>query len=442
MIIFALTVSFLAFAPPPSSAQETGLSVVDSVTTALRYSPRLQMMKRNEQAIGYERDRAFGGYLPRVDVNLGYGAEAHSDEYTRSKGNDHHYYDRTEASVRLTQLLYDGKETASRVGIEQAKLESAGYRTLDNAEATALDAIVAHMEVYRQQQLYQLAEQNVSDHQDILGKLDERQRAGAGSIADIDQTQGRLSRAYASLAQVEGALRSAEANYLRTVGELPRNLAFYNLGPEMVAENLDDATELAKKYNPKILAYNANITEAEKRLELSRANFHPKFYAELSGSHEDQVESSETYENNFQAMVRMRWNVFNGWSDVADYRAAHSRRLQAVAARNDQADLIMEETRATWAELATARRQIASFTDAVEFNRRTLDSYSKQFNVGQRTLLDVLDARNELFQSSSLLATAKANEVIAAKRLLALNGNLIQSLGIDRELYAVNHNRQ
>jgi adhesin transport system outer membrane protein len=437
IMVFALTF----FTAAPSPAQEGGLPLVESVTAALGYSPRLQVLQRNEQAIGYEKDRAFGGYLPQVDVSFGYGAEAHSDTYTRGQGIEHNFYDRTEAAIRLSQLLYDGKETRSQVGIEQAKLESASYRTLDNAEAIALDAIVAHMEVHRQRQLLVLAEKNVADHQDILEKLRERQRAGAGSIADIEQTQARLSRAHASLAQVEGDLRSAEANYLRIVGKAPGDLAFQPVSGELIPDDLEIAVESVSNNNPKVLAYNAGITEAEQRIELSKSLFFPKFYAELSASHEDQVESSETYEDNYQAMVRMRWNIFNGGSDVADLRASTARRYQAVSSRNDQMDTVIEETRATWAELGTARRQITSFTDAVEFNQKTLDSYLKQFNVGQRTLLDVLDARNELFQSSGLLVTARANEVVAAERLLALKGGLIQSLGIDKSAYTADHSR-
>ncbi len=115
-----------------------------------------------------------------------------------------------------------------------------------------------------------------------------------------------------------------------------------------------------------------------------------------------------------------------------------ARKMQAAANRDDQQDQVIEETRTTWAELESARQQAVSFGDALNYNQKTLDSYRKQFNVGQRTLLDVLDARNEMFQSSGLLVTAKTNEVIAAERLLALTGKLNASLQIDETLYASN----
>ncbi|PLX77018.1 MAG: channel protein TolC, partial [Desulfuromonas sp.] len=322
-----------------------------------------------------------------------------------------------------------------KVGIEDAKLKSAYSRTFDNAEAIALDALIAHMEVYRQRELLGLAEKNIYDHQDILNMLEERQEGGAGSIADVDQTRARLARAQASLAETQADLKSAEANYNRFVGKLAGDLEFYMPDKNMVPADLGQALEATNLNNPKISALGANVVEAGERVTLSKSNFLPKVHAELSTSYEDQVESSETYEHNNQAMLRLRWNLYNGGSDVADREAAIQRKMQAASHRDDQRDMVLEETRITWAELESAKSQVVSYGDSVNFNQKTLDSYMKQFDIGQRSLLDVLDARNELFQSSGLLVTARSNEVVASGRLLALTGKLTESLQVNKEVY-------
>lgn len=438
LTLSVLLMSFLLSADNALS-QDTKVTLSDTVATALQYSPRLQVLQANQEAIGFERDRAKGGYYPQVDLSLGYGTEAHNDLVTRANNTEHNFYDRTEASIRLSQLLYDGRETSSRVKVEEAKLISARHRVFDNAEAIALDAIIAHMEVYRQRELVGLAEKNVDDHIDILNMLKERQKAGAGSISDVDQTRARLARTYASLAETQAALKAAEANYLRIVGQNVGDIEFFNIPQGIVPTSLDDAVRQTIENNPKILALNANVDEAEQRIELSKSSMHPKVHAELSSSYQDQVESSTTYEQNNQAMVRLRWNLFRGNADVADRKAAIARKMQAAANRDDQRDQVIEETRVTWADLASAQQQVVSFGDALGYNQKTLDSYRKQFNVGQRTLLDVLDARNELFQSSGLLVTARVNEVIAVEKLLALIGQLNASLQIDEQLYSTNN---
>lgn len=438
-MLLSMFLTFAVLAATSALAQDTTVKLTDTVTTALEYSPRLKVLQANQEAIGFERDRARGGYYPQVDVAFGYGTEAHNDTITRPQGTEYHYYNRLEGSIRLSQLLYDGKETQSRVEVEEAKLVSAGHRVFDNAEAIALDAIIAHLEVYRQRELVGLAQMNVNDHIEILDLLKERQEGGAGSIADVDQTQARLSRAHASLAETKASLRAAEANYQRIVGKLAGNVEFFNVPADIVPKTLDEAIAQTSENNPKIMALSANVGEADRRVELSKANFLPKVHAELSSSYEDGVESSQTYEHNNQAMVRLRWNIFNGHSDVADRKAAMARKMQAAANLDDQKDQVIEETMVTWAELESARQQAVSFGDALNYNQKTLDSYRKQFNVGQRTLLDVLDARNEMFQSSGLLVTAKTNEVIATERLLALTGKLNASLQIDEHSYTASN---
>lgn len=419
-----------------AQAADPTVSLGDSVAAALGYNPRLKMLQDNREAIGFELDRAKGGYFPRVDISAGYGTESHSDQLTRRSDVESHFYSRGEAGLQLTQLLFDGGETASRVGVEGAKLDSAKLRVFDNAEAIALDAVIAHLEVYRQRVLYNLAEQNVRDHQEILGMLDERQKGGAGSIADVTQTQGRLSRAKASLAETRSGVKGAEANYQRVVGKLAGNVEYFTVPTNLVPTRVEEVVKAIEANNPKVIALQYNVQEAEQRVELSNANFQPKVNLELSSSYEDQVESSTTYEHNNQAMVRMRWNLINGGSDVADRKAAIARKFQAINTQDDQRVQVVEEAMATWAKLQAYREQVVDFGDASNNNQKTLDSYMKQFTVGQRTLLDVLDARNELFQASGLLVTAKVNEVIAVGRLLALSGKLNESLQMDKALYA------
>jgi len=424
-------------------AADQVVGVGDSVAAALSYNPRLKVLQTNHEAIGFELDRAKGGYYPRVDISAGYGTESYSDEFTRAGGDDgpdngveHHFYPRGEASIQLTQLVYDGWETASLVGIEEAKLGSANLRVFDNAEAIALDAVIAHLEVYRQRVLYGLAEKNVRDHEEILSMLDERQKGGASSIADVTQTQGRLARAKASLAETRGTMKGAEANYQRVVGKLAGDVEYFTVPANLVPKSLEEVVQAVEANNPKVNALQYNVQEAEQRVELSNSNFQPKVNIELSSTYQDQVESSTTYEHGNQAMVRMRWNLINGGSDVADRKAAISRKYQAMNTKDDQRVQVVEEAMKTWAQLQAAREQVVDFGDATNQSQKTLESYMKQFTVAQRTLLDVLDARNELFQSSGLLVTAKVNEVIAAERLLALEGKLNESLQMDKALYS------
>ncbi len=415
---------FLTLASSPTEAAHTTLH--KSVEQALLYSPRLQVLKHNRDAVKHELEQSRGEYLPSIDMILGYGTDQHSDRSTRAAGADPADDDwdaRGEASLSLTQRLYDGGVVKNRVAARKALVDSADYRVFDNAQSIALDAIIAHLDVYRQRELVALSEKNVKIHQDILGSLEELRDAGAGSIADVTQVQGRLARAESSLYNVKAEMAAAEANYRRVVGSDPQQVGFAGV-PKIVPATQVQALSESEKSNPKVLALGADLLEAEAREKLAEAAYHPNLNLELSTNYRDQVEGSPSWQHSNEAMLRMRWNLFSGGQDKYGIKAATSRKLQSRSNREDQLISVLEETTATWAQYQSAGRQVGAYRNAVKYSEQTLDSYLKQFNVAQRSLLDVLDAENEYFQSGGQLVTAAVNQTIAAYRLLALSGRL------------------
>jgi adhesin transport system outer membrane protein len=420
-----------------SQIPESGAGIDASVMSTLESNPRLMELKHNRAAVQKDLEQTKGRYYPRVDLNVGYGADSHSDMGTRSRGEENEFDARTEASLTLVQPIYQGGETRNLVEKQSAKLDSADYRVYDNAESLALDAIIAHLEVWRQRRLLDLTEQNIKTHEKILNHIDERQRAGAGSSADVVQTKGRLALTKSSRAQIEGELERARVNYHRVVGRYPAKLLLPDNFRLLAPASADEAVKTAQVCNPKLAAFAADIRAAKGDIGAKRSSFLPKVNFELSSTYEDQVESSVTYSHNNAAMIRARWNLFNGGSDKAARDAASSRKLQLESGRQDQYQKIEEQIRQTWSQYQISGQQVKIFADAVRFNKQTRDAYQQQFIVGQRSLLDVLDSENELFQSSGQLVTSKVNETLSVYRLLALSGCLLSNIGLDTATYVL-----
>jgi adhesin transport system outer membrane protein len=120
---------------------------------------------------------------------------------------------------------------------------------------------------------------------------------------------------------------------------------------------------------------------------------------------------------------------------VAGHKATKARKRQAEADKYDLTLAVESETKTTWAQYMSSLNEVKEYTAAVQYNRDTKEIYLEQFGVAQRSLLDVLDSENEVFQSSSQLVTSSVNEQIAAYKLMALSGNLITALGVDPALY-------
>ena len=137
-------------------------------------------------------------------------------------------------------------------------------------------------------------------------------------------------------------------------------------------------------------------------------------------------------------MLRVSWNLFDGLYDWYNLKGNKARLRQSRQSLVETYESLTEETESTWSQLISAHEQARFFTNAVEYSTQTRDMYLEQFNLGQRSLLDVLDSENELFSSSIQLVTAEQNEIAAQYRLLALGGELLKEFQIDRAEYIVN----
>lgn len=429
----SLTLALSVMLSAGVAVADNDISLQKSVIDTLRYAPRLEMIKHNREAVSHDLDKSKGRWYPKLDIRGGYGSDSYNVEGRYDDEGD--WKSRTEVSAILSQRLYDGGEASSQIRLDERRAASLDYRVFDNAESLALDAVIANLEVYRQRELLFLAEENAKAHRDILASLKEREEAGAGSVADVTQTQGRLAMAQASIEKTRTALQAALNEYQRLTGVLPGKITMTPYPQEMVPGSLEEMTAQALASNPKINAADEDVNAEAERVNIAKANYHPYVYFELSSTYSDGVENQEYWERTDAAMVRFNWNLFNGGSDVAGHKATKARKRQAEADKYDLTLAVENETRTTWAQYQSSLNEVKEYTAAVQFNRNTKEIYLDQFGVARRSLLDVLDSENEVFQSASQLVTSSVNEQIAAYKLMALAGNLVGALGVDPALY-------
>lgn len=428
-----------------AAADKTGAvapdgSIKDTVLSTLYHTPDIKSFQEYRQAAEHDVARARSGWLPRVDARGAWGVEQWSSRETRNgtyTQNEHDFYERSEASIVLQQTIWDGLATHSRYRMGVSRLDSATSRLLDNSEATTLDALLAHLEVYRQRRLVALSELNVQNHKDILASQQERQRLGASSVADVTQTQSRLARAQASLVETRSALEIAMAQYKRFTGKEPGELESPYL-PENPYPSLETVLSDSQTKNPKVKALHADIETAKAQVTLDQSAYHPQIYLEAGPSYTWQAQANQSYDWGTSVMLRATWNLFNGFYDYYNVKGDTARMRQAREQLNTQTDTLAQETAATWSTLISAQEQSKFFEVAVDNSTLTRDAYLQQFNVGQRSLLDVLDSENELYSYSLQLVTSRLNEIAAQYKLKALGGELIASMGFDPALLNVN----
>ena len=410
------------------SAQAT--TIKEAIETPLATNPDIGIVTSNREAVDQELRQARGLYLPQVDVTGGLGVGLLDDAATRAAGDGTRSQDMGDVTLSLRQRLFDGYESSSTVEREQARVESAASRVLENSEVLSLDVIGAYMQVLRTRDLVGLAERNLEVHLDILESLEARLSGGGGSRADVAQTQVRVSRARATLTLNYNLLRDAEADYTRVVGQFPHDIEPPEAPIGALPEDLDDAVHTAMRNNLTTRIFEADVRSAQAEIGIAEVPLWPSVSLEGTSEYNDGLTGVDEYEYNNTVMLRLDWNLFRGGIDRAARQEAVARLSESKNRRFKSQVDAEREMRRSWFALEASQQSVLDLRDAVAFALETRDAYVQQFEVAQRTLLDVLDAENELFVSASELVTAETNEVLATYRILAVAGILMGTLGI------------
>ncbi len=411
----------------------TPVPVIDTIMSVIRTHKALKSIQENRVVAEYELERSEAGYGPRVDLTGNAGGAVMNNSTTRALGKDTGMYGVGQVRLLLTQPIWDGYATRSRVRSSQALLDSVTSRVIDNATSLALEGIIAHVDLIWRRKNLELAETNVTTHEKILALTRDREASGADTLANVTQTQGRLTNAMSTLETNKASLRQGEDSYRRLTEMAPPP----SLGPVAVPLTMFTSPEeilaIAKTTNPKVVAYLADVRTAQANKELSESAYHPVINLEAGPSYSDYGynQFGESWSAGVDVLGTMTWNIFNSGADKAATEASAARVREARQTAYNFLDDLRLQVLNSWTDYQSAIAQLSFHEEAMGYNLQTRDFYMEQFLIGQRTLLDVLDAESELYNSEVQAITARANIIISAYTLYALSGLLLPELKIE-----------
>ncbi len=404
----------------------------DAVAVGVQTNPEYGVVANNRRATDEELMQAKALYLPSVDFRGDTGFEYSDDPGTRGgiDDDDEESLWRYDAGVTLTQMLFDGFGAKYEVERQRNRVISASHRVRETAEFVGLDIVEAYLEVLRQRTVLDIARENVSQHIKILEQIEESSEAGRSTQADVEQAKARLASAKAQESDVRQALRMAESTFRREVGDFPGDIQLPVVPMDMLSADVEAEVKRALEYSPTLDIYNADITVAESEWHASGSTMYPQLDLQLNARHGEDMNGSEGEDTSASALVVMNWNLYRGGADVARQREHVYRHAEAKERRVDTARAVEENVRQTWARMVSAGERAREFASQAAANEQVVVAYMDQFTLDRRTLLDVLDAQNELFVSRSNTVNNEYLEMFAVYRLLALRGDLLPTLNV------------
>lgn len=420
LAITAVTLSNYVHANEQSAMPLTYVS-----SKAIENNPEVQEAWHAFKSSIYGVDAARSGYLPSVDVSASAG-------YERRNYGIEEEYNRNTAELSVTQMLYDGFRTSNTVDRFKRIQLIRYFELISQTEQTALEASIALLDVQKFKELVQLAEANLQEHESVYQQIEQSVSAGVARAADLEQISGRLSLAQSNVLTEYSNLHDVSARYLRVVGELPMNdIKQADLDENNIPISVNQALDVAYKNSPSFYASLYNIEAQKANAKAQKAAFHPNvdLSARYGSQDRDELGQNET-RTEARVGIDISYNLYNGGLDSANLEQAYQD-INIAKYQRDQACIdIRQSLQIAYYNVTILEQKLPALNQHRESSTKVKIAYKDQFDIGQRTLLDVLDAENESFQSTRSYIVALYDRQSAILTMLKEMGKLLPALDV------------
>lgn len=421
------TAAVLLLAGGAVSAQQTGSlreAAEKAIATHPDVSARFNAYRASIDAVSAAR----AAFLPRVDVNASVGKDA---DRISSRNPASQTLTRSSVGASVSQLLWDGLSTQNEVLRLSHDQLARYFELVDTTEQVALEAARAHYDVMRMRRLVQLAEDNYVQHRYSFLQIQSRVKAGVGRGVDLEQAGARLALAESNLSTETSNLHDVSARYQRIVGDdAPSKLALIALLERGVPSTASEAITAAVQRNAGISASVENLRAARAQVENRKAAHQPRVEARLRTNAGHHVDGVRDQSRDSAAELVLNWNLYSGGADQARIRAQAHLVNQAA----DQRDRACRDARQSAAIAFNDTRKLREQLVLLERNSQAIekarDAYRQQFEIGQRSLLDVLNSESELYTAKRAYVNAEHDLALAYARAHASMNQLSAQLGL------------
>ncbi len=409
--------------------QVNAQTLEQAVAITLATNPEIKGIFNEYVSSVKDNDASGGAYLPKLGIDAGIGYEGlRPPTETGRQDTD---LTRKEASITFTQLIWDGSSTWNDIDRTAAEAESIRWQIFADASDIALRVTQVYLEAVKATEVLALSESNLAVHKDIYRDIKRRVDSGVGSTADLSQVEARISKAHGNLLAAQNNLFDTHTQFRRLVGQEPLGLIYPRADESKLPLSLNDALADAYDNHPVIKVANTDVDSARFQYKQSKGSFFPTFSIEASQTWRDDAAGDEGRSDETLAMLRMRFNLYNGGIDNALSEKAAYQLNKSKDLRDDAYRQVEESLRLSWSALDLTLQQKDFLSDFVDSTSKTVIAYEKQYQIGQRTLLDLLNTENELFEARKDYLDAHYAEQYAKYRVMNAAGNLLDALLVD-----------
>ena len=408
------------------------------LTGLLNNHPQIKAAEKGLQSSRQGVKSALSDFYPTVNLSTDLGYE-NIDSPSARTGNapDATPFGRTRnnASLTVTQNLFSGYANASAVRTARLNRELANISLEGTRQNTIFEGIQLYIDVLRQRRLIELALENEATIQRQLNLEDERVQRGSGVAVDVLQAKSRLQIAKERRVNFEGALEDAISRYTQVYGHPPDMEAMLDPEPpiELIPSELNKSIDIAVVENPAIGNSGTTVEVARERRRSVTSELFPTVDLEGTYNYEKHNNAILGTRRDYSLVVTSSWDLFSGFSTrnsmaqaAFDYHASKDQHEFTVRK-------VIEQSKLAWQALLTARERLELLENAVNIASEVFESRKKLREAGKETVINVLDAENEVNNAQINYTSAFYDERLAVYQLLLSMGRLDEtnlSLGL------------
>lgn len=400
------------------------------VLQVLMRQPALaQAMAENAQSRA-RLGEARAGALPQLGISGALGQENQALDTRTNRYNDQRM-----VQLRLSQPLYDASVVA-RARQARAQSWGADWSLVQAREQVMLRTVELYAELVRQSRLTELARDNLKLHRQYVAQMKDIARVDLGRASDLSVAQSRVALAESVLTSRLQRLEATRAQW-RAHATLPSPeeavaVPFASVLRDLpavdVPVSLEQAIEETLSVHPVLQKALADVQSMQEGIGLSEAQTKPRLGAELSNRTAHNYGGIFGGQRDVYAGLSLQWTLSP--ADRYSRRAATEGMRAAQEQVDTQALNLRSAVETQWYEMKAAQASLSSYQTYVEQAQEVARSYAEQFRIGRRSLLDVLNAENELFTARSNATTTVTDVQVAQWRLVSLRGALAEELGL------------
>ncbi len=415
-------------AVPAAPLKDTIQLVIDTHPTVLE---NVAIVRSTAQ----ELDQATRRYLPQLDFEAKGGYEYTNSPTTRERTNrgtrgPGFWLTRKETRLVFQQKVFDGFATQSEIARQASRTDAASLRLRDRAENLILETIRSYLDMLRNQAHVVLAKDNIETHKTYMEEVRARVEGGESGVGDLQQSQSRLASAQAALTETLKNLDDAKITYRRLTDEEPVDLTLPEFEPEWLPVDLETALSIGIENSAQIRIASADIDTANQEIEAAKALMYPTLDFEVNATKNHHVDGERGVTSDITALMVMNYNIYRGGVDQSKAEQTEEKLAESMEKGMLSKRLVEEEIRRSWSTMTRTKQRIAALEQQALSESQVASTYAQEFQIGQRQLIDLLDAENESFNAEVRLQTAQFAAKYSEYRLLSAIGVLPRQMKI------------